>query len=102
MATRTVSNFSLRAVRKQEVAGARGAKPDPLYSDIIEAFLESGEEATAVEGTDKLPLTLRQGLNEALRRMELKDKLLVSLRGADKKNPKAGTVYLSLRDKKTK
>ncbi len=96
-AGRQASHFSLRTVDPKLVAGSRGAKPDPLYSNIIEEFLGSGVESQAVENTGKKPLALRQGLNMALKRMALTDKVLVSLIKESPSDTEATLVILSLR-----
>lgn len=94
---RTTSNFSLKAIDPQRVVGSRGAKPDPLYPEIIKDFLASGKEATQVDDTDRNPLALRQGLNQALKRMEKTDKVLVSLIKEQPEDAKPTLVVLSLR-----
>ncbi len=47
-------------------------KPVPLrqrtnfYQEIVEAFVASGEKSAVVEGTERKPATLIQGLRKAL------------------------------------
>ncbi len=37
-----------------------------FYKEIIEEFVKSGEQSVTIEGTDRKPLTLVQGLRKAL------------------------------------
>ncbi|MBU2601995.1 MAG: hypothetical protein KKA32_07495 [Actinobacteria bacterium] len=37
-----------------------------FYKEIVEEFLKSGEQSVTIEGTDRKPLTLVQGLRKSL------------------------------------
>lgn len=37
-----------------------------FYKDILDDFLDSGQESVLVDGTDRKPVTLVQGLRKAL------------------------------------
>lgn len=68
--------FSIRAVSTTP-AGGRGRIPDPIYDEIIDDYIECGEDSIVVEGTDKEHETLRQMLNSRLDGKGLREKYLV-------------------------
>jgi hypothetical protein len=69
-------SFSIRAVRSTPTGG-RGRIPDPLYDEILDAYIESAEDKIVVEGTGKEHETLRQMLNSRLDDRNLRNTILV-------------------------
>jgi hypothetical protein len=85
----------------------RGRALDDTYPSIIEDFLAAKSDdpwEIDPEAFGKKPLTMRQGLNQTLKRMELSDKVLVSMLSVDKDGKKLPEgkemIALSQRDKK--
>jgi len=62
-------------------------KPVPLrqrtnfYQEIVEAFVASREKSVVVEGTERKPATLVQGLRKALQATDRKDIKVVQRTG---------------------
>jgi len=65
----------------EPVPAKRGRKPDPIYGKLVELFVEGGSEVFEIDwrAMGRKPDAVQQGLNAAIKRLDLGDTLRVSL-----------------------
>ena len=67
------------------IAQRRGREASTLYPDLVKAFIDSGEAAMEVNVAKigRKPETVRSALAKAIRTLEVRDKVRVSLSGGE-------------------